>query len=275
MKLYDQHLHSWHSIDSEADPADVVGRAIELGLAGVTFTEHYDTHPTEWPICRYNYDAIAPTIADLRARFADQIFIGHGIEVCYQPEQMEEILRHLATHEFDVVLVSVHWFGGRALHEREHWDGLDACAGTRAYLETVLEAVRFVDDLKGQGQRPFDVLGHLDLVKRYTHRYLDTFDTRSHAGLIDEILLATMEAGIVPEVNLSTSRQGPAEPSPPEWVMRRYVELGGTATCLGSDAHVVEHVGAGLVEAAAMLRSVGVRYQAIFKGRKRSDEPLG
>ena len=38
MALYDQHLHTWHSADCEADPADNVRRAIELGLAGLTFT---------------------------------------------------------------------------------------------------------------------------------------------------------------------------------------------------------------------------------------------
>ena len=35
-------------MDSDADPDDNCERAIGLGLSGVTFTEHYDPHPTEW-----------------------------------------------------------------------------------------------------------------------------------------------------------------------------------------------------------------------------------
>ncbi len=275
MALYDQHLHSRHSVDSEADPRANVLRAIELGLAGLTFTEHYDTHPTEWPICRYNYEAIAETVDQLRREFAGRIFIGHGIEICYQPDQMESrILPHLQSHRFDVVLYSVHWFQGRALHVREHWDGLDVAAGTRLYLESVLEAVRYAAELKRAGDRPFDILSHLDLVKRYTQRYFGTFDARSHAGLIDEILAASLEAGLIPEVNLSSLRQQLPEPMPADWVVRRYAELGGQAMSLGSDAHHSEDIGAGIADGARMLQRCGMGRLAIFRNRERHDELL-
>jgi histidinol-phosphatase (PHP family) len=272
--LYDQHLHSCYSVDSEADPEANVRRALELGLAGVTFTDHYDSHPTEWATCRYDYDKIAATIGGLRRQFADRIFIGHGIEICYQPEQMPKILPYLAEHRFDLVLCSVHWFAGRALHIREHWDGLDADTGTRAYLETVLQAVRFVNDLRQRGQRPFDVLGHLDLVKRYTQRYFGTFNIRPHAELVDEILRACLEAELTPEVNLSSLRQGVSESMPAAWVVKRYAELGGEAMTLGSDAHQSDHIGANIDEGAELLKAAGIRYLAVFKDRKRELERL-
>ncbi len=273
--LYDQHLHSWHSVDSEADPRQNVLRALELGLAGLTFTEHYDSHPLEWATCRYDYDKIAATIADLRREFGNRIFIGHGIEICYQPEQMEtQVLPYLAAHPFDVVLYSVHWFQGRALHVRDHWEGLDTEGGTRVYLETVLQAVRYAGELKRNGSRPFDILSHLDLVKRYTQRYFKTFDVVSQGGLIDEILSACIEAGLVPEVNLSSLRQQLPEPMPAEWVVRRYAELGGEAMTLGSDAHMSEDVGAAVREGAEMLQRAGIRRLAVFKNRERYDEVL-
>jgi histidinol-phosphatase (PHP family) len=273
--LYDQHLHSRHSVDSEADPRENVLRAIELGLGGLTFTEHFDSHPTEWSICRYDYGQIAETIAALRREFGDRIFIGHGIEICYQPEQMERlILPYLAAHRFDVVLYSVHWFKGRALHVREHWDGLDVQSGTRLYLETTLEAVCYAGELRRSGLKPFDILSHLDLVKRYTQRFFKSFDIRSHAGLVDEILAASIEADLVPEVNLSSLRQQLSEPMPAEWVVQRYAELGGEAMSLGSDAHNSEDIGAGIAEAARMLRRCGIRRLAVFKNRERHDEPL-
>jgi histidinol-phosphatase (PHP family) len=250
-----------------------VERAVELGLAGLTFTDHFDTHPTEWPLCQYNYDVLAELVADLRRQFGDRVFIGHGIEVCYQPDQMERILDYLEGHRFDVVLLSVHWFGARALHVREHWQDLDAAAGTRAYLLAVLDAVRFAGTLRGES-RVFDVLGHLDLVKRYTQRYFHTFDIRSHRGLVDEILAACLEADLVPEVNLSTLRQSLPEPSPADWVVRRYADLGGTAMSLGSDSHTPRDVGSGIPEAAAMLRNHGIDHLAIFRDRQRHDEPL-
>jgi len=272
--MHDQHLHSWHSFDSEADPVGNVRQAIELGLSGMTFTEHFDTHPTEWPNCRYDYDRIAATIADLRERFGDRIFIGNGIEICYQPEQMDWILSYLEVHKFDVVLLSVHWFGGRALHVRDHWSGLEVNSATGAYLESVLKAARFAGELNRQGRRPFDILGHLDLVKRYTQRYFGTFEVRSHRDLVDEILGTCIDAELVPEVNLSTLRQSLPEPTPAEWIVRRYAELGGEAMSLGSDAHESEHVGLGLVGAASMLKDNGIRRVALFRDRQRCDEAL-
>lgn len=274
MGLYDQHLHSWFSVDSDSDPAANVRQALALGLAGLSITDHYDTHPIEWPVCKYDYDAIAKAIAGLRDEFGERIFIGHGIEVCYQPEQMEWVLPFVESHRFDVVLLSVHWFGGRALHLREHWEGLDPAGGTRAYLEEVLKAVRFVLDLKRQGRKPFDILGHLDLVKRYTVRFYNTFEIRSHREIIDEILRTCLEADLVPEVNLSSLRQSLPEPMPADWTVRRYAELGGEAMSLGSDAHSPEHVGSHFAEGAAMLRESGIRRLAVFKDRKRCDVDL-
>ena len=274
MALYDQHLHTWHSADCEADPADNVRRAIELGLAGLTFTDHFDTHPRERPLCRYDYQAVARTVAELRHQFGHRLFIGHGIEVCYQPRQMPWVLDFLESRRFDVVVLSVHYMGERALHLRDQWDGLDVASATRAYLAMVLEAVRFAGELKAQGRRPFDILGHLDLVKRYTQRYFGTFDVRSHADLVEQILRGCLEADLLPEVNLSTLRQGLSEPTPADWAVRRYAELGGQMMSLGSDAHVPEHVGVGLAEAAAMLQRQGIGQLAVFKDRHRQQVPL-
>lgn len=274
MALYDQHLHTWFSSDSRADPAANVHQALALGLAGLTMTDHYDIHTTEWPACLYDYDKLAAAIAALRIEFGDRIFIGHGIEVCYQPEQMSWALPSLEAHRFDVVLLSVHWFAGRALHIREHWDGLDTASATRGYLESVLEAARFALELKRQGRKPFDVLGHLDLVKRYTHRYFGTFEVRAQRELIDEILRTCLEADLVPELNLSGLRQSLSETMPADWMVRRYAELGGEAMTLGSDAHSPEHVGANFDAGAAILRRQGIRRLAVFIDRRRQDVDL-
>ena len=269
MGLYDQHVHSRHSLDSESDPRDCVLRALEVGLGGLTFTEHYDTHPEDWPTCIYDDEAYSTRIATLRGEFAGAIHIGKGIEVCYQPDRMGDILGFLADHDFDMILLSVHWVGASAIHDRNHWEGKSVEQMSRAYLTAVFDATELCVRLKRQGNNPFNILGHLDLVRRYGQRFLQSEEPIGHGDLVDRILRNCLAAGLVPEINTSTLRQGLSEPMPGDAVIRRYAELGGTAVSLGSDAHTMASVGAGLQQAAALAQRYGVDQLAVFKNRRR------
>jgi predicted metal-dependent phosphoesterase TrpH len=63
----DLHVHSKYSTDNDADPEETVLRAIELGLHGVVFTEHY------------YYEASEP-VEVLRDKYRDSIMIFRGVE---------------------------------------------------------------------------------------------------------------------------------------------------------------------------------------------------
>jgi len=269
MELYDQHLHSHHSFDSQADPIASVERAIELGLAGLTFTEHFDTHPMDWDNCVYDDEAYSATIKRLRARFGRQIFVGKGIEVCFQPDRMVFIRDFLDQHEFDVVLLSVHYFGSNPVYKTDAWEGMETTAGIRLYLEGVLDAARYCEKLNRSGTRVFDVLAHMDFVKRYTQRFFGTHDVSSFGDLFDEIFRACLSADLVPEINTSTLRQGLGEAMPNQDAVRRYAAAGGTSMSIGSDAHQSQEVGAGLDEAVSILQEEGIQKTVVFKNRER------
>lgn len=274
MGLSDQHLHSRHSFDCKTEPRANVEAAIAKGLSGLTFTEHFDTHPDDWERCVFDDADYSATIARLGAEFGAAIFVGKGIEVCYQPGTMDYVLNFLDRHRFDLVILSVHYFGGVTVHQREHWESVDAAEGTRRYLEHVLEAVRFCEGLhRARGRRVFDVLGHLDLAKRYTKRFLGSYDMSPFCGLIDAILSACLAADLTPEINTSSLRQGLDETMPNSDAVKRYAALGGKAMSLGSDAHRAEDIGAGFDRAAAMLREAGLQQIAVFRQRERILHP--
>lgn len=63
----DLHVHSFHSGDNDADPEETVQRAIELGLSGIAFTEHYF------------YAASEPALV-LREKYQSVIKIFRGVE---------------------------------------------------------------------------------------------------------------------------------------------------------------------------------------------------
>jgi histidinol-phosphatase (PHP family) len=274
MKLFDQHLHSKFSFDSKTEPIENVRRAVELGLAGLTFTEHYDTHPDEWEGCVYDDEPYTDALARCRHEFGDRIFIGKGIEIDYQRDNMPAIIDFLDSRQFDMVILSIHWSAGRPIHLRDVWNGRDPSAVTREYLESVLEAVRYCEDLHARRGRVFDVLGHLDFAKRYSDRFLGSVHVLDHMDVVNEILQTCLSADIVPEVNTSTLRGGLGEPMPGPEIIKRYAELGGKMMSLGSDAHKANQIASGLEEAAAMLQEAGISQAAVFQQRKRDAHDL-
>jgi histidinol-phosphatase (PHP family) len=274
--IYDQHLHTWHSIDSRADPEQNVLQATDRGLSGLTFTDHFDTHPSEWEQCQYDYTAIAADIESLRQKYGDQIFIGHGIEVDFQPDQVDKIVDILTANPFDLVILSVHWVGDHALHRREHWNGVSVESGTQSYFEAVLRALRWAEDLNAQtGRRLFDVFGHLDLVKRYVGQFFRAPEVRPDDGLLTDVLAACIDADIVPEVNLSPFRRGLDQAMPSEWIVEKYAELGGRSMSLGSDAHKPHDVAGHMEKGVEILTRCGIPHLSVFRDRQRQDLRVG
>lgn len=264
MKLHDQHLHSRHSADSKADPAANCEQALAAGLSGLTFTEHYDMHPSERDQCKWNYDAIANTVAKLQQRYFPPLLIGLGIEVDFQPELRDETLDYLTGHHFDVVLLSVHWSGGRPLHLRRRWQQLDAAAMRRDYLATLRAAAEWCVELTGAGYCPFHIISHLDYVKRYLLSYWGEPLGRVEPALLDPILEAIIAARVVPEINTSGLRREEAA-AYPEWsILQRYRELGGWEVSIGSDAHRSADVGHEFPAVAARLQAMGFRGETVF-----------
>jgi predicted metal-dependent phosphoesterase TrpH len=63
----DLHVHSRNSGDNDADPEETVERAIEFGLDGIAFTEHY------------SYGASEP-VERLREKYGSAIMLFRGVE---------------------------------------------------------------------------------------------------------------------------------------------------------------------------------------------------
>lgn len=231
-------------------------------------------HPKDRENCIWDYEAIADSIDQLREEFGDRLFVGFGIEVCYQSTVMAEILKYLDEHDFDFVLLSIHWCDKKPLHVHAHWTEVGCRETTRLYLESVLEALQFCLQLKEKGERPFDVLGHLDLVKRYSQRYWNEFNIEVHKDLMDEILRTAIAANVIPEINTSTLRDNVGEPMPAAWTVARYEELGGQAMSIGSDAHRSENIAAGFDAAIQVLKQAGIETEAVFSERTGELIPL-
>lgn len=275
MRFCDQHLHSKHSFDCQTPPEDNVRAAIDKGLAGLTFTEHFDPHPEEWRECIYDHKAYSESIRRLRDEFGDRITIGQGVEVGYYRERLDFTLDFLGEGDFDLVILSLHAIDHRLLHQRESWEGMTVADASRRYFDHLLEAVDFCRRTHARYGTVFNVLGHLDLVKRYSHRFFGRESIEEHVDVIDEVLRQCVEADLTPEINTSTLRQGLTEPMPGEALLKRWSAAGGTCVSLGSDAHRAADIGEGFDEAVRLAERAGLTGVAVFEKRRKSVVKMG
>ena len=256
--LVDCHFHSEPSCDSRAPLAALCQQALHLGLSYLCPTEHADFDPQDICYGHLNVNAYSQAVADCRAQSAGHLTLLKGIEIDYQPRFDAEVRDFLAQHTFDFVMGSVHYADGLYVG-----DGLleayDPDTAYRRYFDAVRQAA---------ASGLFDVIGHLDVLKRYGIPRWGGFDPRRYAHEIDAILQAAVETGTGLEINTSGLRQAPGQTYPCLETLRRYRELGGKVLTLGSDAHQVANLGQNIHHGLALARAAGFKAIAVFVERQ-------
>ncbi len=243
----DAHVHTRHSCDSDMAPADAVRAARARGLSAVVLAEHVDFDPADQGFGFYDTVAIDASIAHIRNSIFD-IRVFKGVEITYQPQYEDAIREFIRAGRFDWVIGSVHLVGPDDISRPEQRERYFATRGQRQAYGAYLDEV---ERLAASGL--FECLGHLDLCKRYGHRYYGPLDRDLFAPQLSRILGSVTAAGMHLELNTSGLRQEPGEPYPSLAVARQYLALGGDKLVLGSDAHSPEHVGYAFSEVRAML----------------------
>ncbi len=263
--LIDLHVHSTCSGDGESSIAEVALQAATLGLAEVGFCEHVDFDPRDQDCGYLNPASYDREMANARA-VAPQVHLRQGVEITYQARLESEIRTWLEGRTWDYVVASVHlvdYDDGWAIVSEQNTSAAyfathDQRQAYSPYFEEVLCAAR-----SGLG----DLLGHLDLIKRYGVAHYGPFEPADFADEIRAILRTAIGRGVGLEINTSGLRQSPGEPYPTLTVLRWYRELGGEILTIGSDAHRAGDLGAGVREALALAEEAGFRAIASFEQR--------
>lgn len=261
--MFDCHVHSSFSLDSEM-PADVAcKRAINEGLEGITFTDHLDL---DFP----GYDNKFNIDFDYYSRFMDELKSSQqngfkvlkGIEAGIQPHVIEDTFKIIESQEFDYVLASVHILDGFDPYLKTYYEGKTKKAAYERYLQEILFMVKNISN--------FDNVGHFEYIIRCA-----SYDDRSlryheHSEVFDEILKELIYKGKGFEINTGSFRDKPGI-NTAEYdatVLRRYKELGGEIISLGSDAHDAEYIGYKFALCRDMLLDTGFRHIVHFEQRK-------
>jgi len=255
----DYHVHTLASVDSRTGMVAACETAIRLGMSEIAFTDHSDFGPAD----TLGYFHPAEYLAEIercRARYGHQLTIRAGVEMGEPHLFAQQAKAVLAAGEFDFVLGSAHYA-----------DGMQATWKSKFFEQPLRQAYeayfRQVVRLAAEGD--FDILTHMDLVKRDAREFGQVYDGPApYADMIRTALRSIVERGKGIEINTSPLRRGQPEPCPSIEILRWYRELGGEILTFGSDAHTAEDIGADFDAALDMARSVSLTRLAIFERRK-------
>jgi histidinol-phosphatase (PHP family) len=245
---------------------EYLAEAKRKGLLEIGFADHFPLDllgfTPETPVTMRG-DELPAYLADVALlREQASIPVRLGVEVDYLPGREALTARLLAALPLDYCIGSIHFLDG--------WDFTNPrYAGRYQAEDTDLLYARYFAMLQGLAEsRLFDVVGHLDIIKKFAY-----FPRGSIEHLVEETCRVLAGAGLCVELNTAGWRAPAGEAYPSELFLRCCLELGIPVT-LGSDAHRPEDVGAGLERAVGLLKRLGCREVAIFSGRKRSLRPL-
>ena len=255
--MFDYHLHSRVSFDSESSAESMALAAKQKGFSEICFTDHCDYNDDKSQphnpidISAYNSEYNTLTVEGLK--------IKRGFEFGMTDWNTAELQAMLASRPFDFVIGSVHFVDGFDPYDQEYWLGKTEKEAYIGYLQKILECVKIHDG--------FDVLGHLSYVARSIYNPTkNLLEYRDYSDICDEIFktLIRKDKGI--EINTSgMSALGVLLPSYD--FVKRYKDLGGKIITVGSDAHTPERVGQHMESALALAKEV-FGYVCTFENRK-------
>lgn len=259
--LWDTHMHTHFSGDSEAEVREMIHSARAKGLNGLCFTDHLDIdypgNPKEFLIDFPSYFTELPQI---QREFASEFPICIGLELGLQPHLAKELPAITTEHPFDFIIGSSHVVNRIDPYYPEYYKGKTEDESYREYFESILENLAVFDC--------FDVYGHIDYVVRYGPNTNTYYTYQKFADVIDEILKSLIQKGKGIEINTGGFKYGLGHPNPTEDILRRYHELGGEIITIGADAHKPEHVAYDFEKVPDILKNAGFTYYTVFKKRK-------
>jgi histidinol-phosphatase (PHP family) len=261
MKMFDSHVHSSFSGDSEMDAKIACLAAIENGLSGIAFTDHLDIDYPNFDIkFLIDFDKYSKVMDDLKSTFSSRLKVLKGIEVGIQPHVIGATDEVVNKYSFDFVIASIHIIGGIDPYYGEYFRcNPDKNTAFTRYLSEILHGLQNFDN--------FDVIGHIGYIRRYCNYDDNSLKYDDYCDILDSILKGVIEKGKGIEVNTSGYRTLGA-PIPDLDIIKRYRELGGEIITTGSDAHAPEHIAYNFTEIKKALSDIGFNYIAHFENRK-------
>ncbi len=258
--LVDYHVHTALCGHAIGEMEDYVKVAAERGLAEMGFNDHAPTFHVQDPGLAMASNQLPWYVEQVRVLQSkyNRPRIKLAVEADFVPGYEGKLRDLLSQYDFDYVYGSVHVIGDWRFDDSRvypiGYEERDADEAYAQYFSLIRQSARC---------GLFDILGHMDLIKKFNYW---------PKGNIDHLLEKTIEviasSGVCVEVNTSGLRRPCAQIYPSEKILRLCHHYGVPIT-LGSDAHRPEEVGLDFNKAVGLLRRVGYTQVATFTRRER------
>ncbi len=271
----DYHMHTGVTVDANMKETDACEQALSRGISEIAFTNHLMLNQPNYRMSPQACVSHCERVRECQERYPN-LTIRLGLEVDYYPGREHEIDETVRGYEeligrpFDLILGSVHELNGVFFSNKQQAPALyrdrDLADLYREYFDVATCAVR---------SRLFEVMAHPDLIKKYVGELTPALGFAEYSASVSSYVDALLETGTGLEVNTKGLKLKVKETYPSSNLLQMYVSKATAAGIdpaftLGSDAHCAADVGDFLPEAAALLRSLGVRQLARFEAHRRS-----
>lgn len=257
--VVDYHMHTPLCGHAVGEPREYVMRAIESGLTEIGFSDHAPMFVYQDPKIAMRLDQLPvyhKMIEDVRKQFSKKIAIKIALEADFILGIEDQTKEILAAYPYDYVIGSVHFidnWGFDNPHDLVSWQGKNIDKVYRQYYNLLRLSAQ---------SKLFDIMGHVDLVKKFGHR--PTTDMTTEIMKTAEVF---KESGVAVEINTAGLRKPVHEMYPSVDALMIYCREGVPLT-FGSDAHAPKEVGEDFAEAFKLARAAGYKEYVTFKQRK-------
>jgi histidinol-phosphatase (PHP family) len=251
--MYDSHIHTNISFDSEMNVKEAIEALKEKNCGGI-FTEHYDLGYPEEGQFLFEPPSYFKEYACYRN---DRLLL--GIELGMVPGRRQEADAIIEPYPFDYVIGSIHVVENMDIYYPEYFQGRSKLESYQAYFQAMETCIREYD---------FDALGHIDYISRYApYKDPNVWAEEELKASLKGILKLLVESGRVLEFNTRkiTCKEDYERVLP---IYKLYKDLGGAYVTIGSDAHTPEGIGWKCREAQKVLADIGLK-TVYFVKRKR------
>ena len=192
-------------------------KALEVGAAVICFTDHIDVNKHYDTFKDFQFELRREEFNRVKDKYAAKVKFLYGFEIG-EPHLHPDVMEKVYGEQPDMIIGSI--------HNPLDYLNIERNVTRREYEHIYNEFTRAMVERGG-----FDVLGHVDMLKKWHDDYVEDFD------YVAETLRLCVEKGIVPEINTSSLRSGASSAMPSMKAIAHYAKCGGKFVTISSDSH--------------------------------------